>query len=118
MESYLSKSTKESLDKLIDSIIKSDEYKKSLELKEKMNNDKDLMNLIDEVRVLQKKYIRSNYDKTIKEELDNKNEILNKNLLYNEYNYYLDIVNQKINIIKDELNNYFYDITNKELLDE
>ncbi len=115
MENYLSNNSKKYLLEIVNNIKSSEEYIKCLELKEELSKDKELVNLIEEVKRLQKKYISSNYSKELKEELDNKKSLLEKNKLFLTYNYYLDIVNQKIDIVKNELNNYFSSIVNIEL---
>ena len=112
MENYLSNNSKKLLNKVIDDIKNSKEYIKCISLKEEMSKDIKLTKLIEEVKILQKKYIRSNYDSKIKDELERLENELNNNKLFIEYNYYLDIVNKKIDIVKDELNNYFSDIVN------
>ncbi len=107
MESYLSKNSKCALDMIVEYIRSSDEYLKCIELKKKMQSDKELLSLIEEVKEIQKKYIRSNYDDFVKSELDSKLDILNSNSLYVLYNYYLDKVNEMFNFVSDELNEYF-----------
>ena len=75
-----------------------------------MNNDtkKSLEELID--------YIKNTEDYKqvliLKEELDNKLNLLNNNKLFVTYSYHLDKVNDMIKLVKDELNEYFYEITN------
>ena len=112
MEKYLNKETRQSLDELIDLIKNSNEYKEVIRLKKEINEDKELVKLIDEVRSAQQKYIKSNYGKKEKEEMDGKIELLNNNKLYVFYSYNLDKVNDMIHIICEELNDYFYSITN------
>lgn len=114
MESYLSKESKKSLNDLISHIKNSKEYLKCNELKKEMEKDQQLLDLIEEVKRIQKKYIRNNHDQLIKEELDQKLEILNNHKLYILYNYYLEKVNTKIELIKEELNDYFKRITSFE----
>lgn len=114
MESYLSKESKKSLMDIINYIKNSEEYIKCNELKEKMKKDQQLLDLIEEVKKIQKKYIRSNHDQLIKKELDQKVEVLNNHKLYTLYNYYLEKVNIQIEIIKEELNDYFKQVTSFE----
>ncbi|MBR4617706.1 MAG: YlbF family regulator [Bacilli bacterium] len=112
MEKYLSNETEKSLEELINYIKNSHEYIECMKLKEKISEDKDLMLLIDDVRKSQKNYIKSNYDKDKKIILDEKIKLLDLNSLYVMYSYYLEQVNYMINLIKDELNDYFFEITN------
>lgn len=106
----------EELDRAIDEIIscikESKDYKKCLELKEKMDNNDELKKLVEEVKNLQKKYIKSNYDDNIKRELDALEEKLNAIPIYVVYNQYLNKVNENISIINDRLNDYFYNLFN------
>ena len=80
-------------------------------IKIKMNNNTELINLIDKVKELQKKYIKTN-DNSIKEELDKCINELNSIPIYNMYMKNLDKVNEMINYVQDELNDYFYKVVN------
>ena len=95
------------IDEIVLSIKESKEYKMSISLKEKMEKNIDLKNKINKIKNLQKKYIRSGYDSSIKSELDKLNED-NKIYLDN-----LEVVNQKIDYVKDSLNDYFYKLFNE-----
>lgn len=101
-----------SLDELIDYIKNTIEYKKCLELKSKMSSNSNINSLIDNIKNLQKKYIKSNYDSDIKLELDKLNEELNNIPIYITYTEYLDRVNEMISYVNDELSDYFYNILN------
>ena len=101
----------EELNKIIDYITNSSEYKKCISLKDKMSNNSKLMDKINKVKVLQKKYIKSN-DLSIKKELDLLIEDLNNEPLYYNYMNNLEKVNEMISFVNDELNNYFYRVIN------
>ena len=101
----------EELNKIIDYITNSSEYKKCISLKDKMSNNSKLMDKINKVKVLQKKYIKSN-DLSIKKELDLLIEDLNNEPLYYNYMNNLEVVNEMISFVNDELNNYFYRVIN------
>ena len=103
----------EELNKIIDYITNSSEYKKCISLKEKMSNNSKLMDKINKVKVLQKKYIKSN-DLSIKKELDLLIEDLNNEPLYYTYMNNLEVVNEMISFVNDELNNYFYRVINED----
>ena len=98
------------LDDLIDYIKNTRDYKMCIKLRKQMDENKELKNLISDIKKLQKKYIRSNYDEEIKEELDKKNKELFDIPLYVIYNQYLSNVNEMIDYTKNSLNNYFYDL--------
>ena len=100
------------LDDLINYIKNTIEYKKCLELKSRMSSNSDINSLIINIKDLQKKYIKSNYDSDIKLELDKANEELNNIPIYITYCENLDRVNQMISYINDELSDYFYKILN------
>ena len=100
------------LEELIDYIKNTIEYKKCLELKSKMRSNSDINSLIENIKNLQKKYIKSNYDSDIKLELDKLNDELNNIPLYITYSENLEKVNQMISYVNDELTDYFYKIFN------
>lgn len=100
------------LDELIDYIKNTIEYKKCLELKSRMSNNSNINNLIENIKNLQKKYIKSNYDSDIKVELDKLNDELNNIPLYITYSENLEKVNQMISYVNDELTDYFYKVLN------
>ena len=108
----MNKDTKKSLEQLIEYIKNTEDYKQVLVLKNDIDNDKELKKLIEEVRTYQKKYVKSSFNEEIKKELDKKLEELNSNKLFVTYSYHLDKVNDMIKLVKDELNEYFYQITN------
>ena len=58
----------EKLDEVVNTIKNSKEYKTVIELKEKMNSNEDINSLVKKIKILQKKYIRTN-DKNIKLEI-------------------------------------------------
>ena len=96
------------IDEIVLSIKESKEYKMSISLKEKMEKNTDLKNKINKIKNLQKKYIRSGYDSSIKSELDKLNEELFNIPIYKIYLDNLEVVNHKIDYVKDSLNDYFY----------
>ena len=101
----------EELNKIIDYITNSSEYKKCISLKEKMSNNSKLMDKINKVKELQKEYIKSN-DLSIKKELDLLIDELNDEPLYYNYMNNLEKVNEMISFVNDELNDYFYRVIN------
>ena len=102
-----------SLDEVIDCIKESPEYKDCLKIKKQMDSNKELVDLINKVKDLQKKYIRSNYDSSIKKELDKCESELKEIPIYNIYLNKLDQVNNMIDYVKDSLNDYFDNLLNK-----
>jgi len=109
MEKKLSKAISE----VVTAITDSEEFKECIRLKEKMNQNSEIKELIESVKKLQKKYVRTQ-DDDVKAELDKVQEKLDSIPLYDSYQKKLAEVNNKINFIKDELNDYFYNVVNKE----
>lgn len=104
-----------SIEELISIIINSKEYQTCLQLKEQMSENEELLSLISDVKNLQKKYIKSNYNEKVKQKLEEEDEKLKQIPIYVIYNENLEIVNQMINTINEELNQYFYDKLNPEI---
>ncbi len=101
-----------SLDEVIKCIKNSKEYKKCILLKCKMDNNSEIKELVKEIKLKQKKYIRNNDSNTLKElkELEKR---LNEIPIYHVYLENLEVVNNMINYLKDELYDYFYNLLNK-----
>lgn len=102
-----------SLDEVIASIKDSKDYKDCVDLKKQMDSNKELTSLINLVKELQKKYVRSNYDSKVKEELKKEENKLNEIPIYNTYLKKLERVNNMIDYVKDSLNTYFDNLLNK-----
>lgn len=102
----------EALNEVINTIINSDDYKKCIELKNTMASNEELVSLIEKIKRLQKKYVNTN-DKEVFVLLKSLEEELNNIPIYVIYMQYLEKVNEKIEFVKDELNNYFYEVLNK-----
>ena len=101
------------LNDVVDYIKDSNEYKTCLDLKKRMSDNEEVNALVRQVKLLQQKYIKSNYNKEIKKELNEINKRLNDIPIYVIYKQNLEKVNNMINTVKDELNNYFDDLLNK-----
>lgn len=104
-----------SIEELISIIINSKEYQTCLQLKEQMSKNEELLEQINNVKNLQKKYIKSNYNEEVKQNLEEEEEKLKQIPIYVIYNENLEIVNRMINTINEELNQYFYDKLNSEI---
>jgi len=99
------------LEEVINIIINSNDYKSCIQLKEKMSTNKEICELVDKIKVLQKKYVRENGEEVL-EELKLLEERLNEIPIYVIYMQHLEKVNEMINYVKDELNDYFYKVLN------
>lgn len=92
------------IDEIVNEIETSEEYQKYLSLKEQIAKNKELMLLINKVRLLQKDYV---HHLASKNELDLITEELNSYPIYREYNNVLSELNNTYAIIENSLNNYF-----------
>ena len=101
------------LDEVINSITESDEYKTCIELKDRMSKNINITDKINKIKKLQKEYVKSNYDFNIKIKLDELNNELISIPIYKIYMDNLEIVNEKIDYLKDSLNEYFYKLFNE-----
>ena len=108
----MEKKLSNSIDDLVDYIINTKEYKDCIKYKKEMENDKDIIDKVNNIKRLLKEYVRSN-DSSIKEKLDLLENELNDIDLYIKYNQNLEVVNQMINYVKEELNDYFYNLLNE-----
>ena len=101
------------LNDVIDCIKNSPEYIECIELKKKMDSNEEITKLIKDIKVLQKKLLRTDSIE-VQEELDSKINRLNEIPLYSIYNQKLNVVNEKISYVNDELNDYFYKVLNED----
>lgn len=102
----------EELNKIIEYITNSESYQNTIKLKEQMNDNSELTKLIEDIKLLQKEYIKTN-SVDIKKELDDKVSKLEEYPIYKSYNKYLEEVNQMIGYVNDELNDYFDKVINE-----
>ena len=101
---------------LVKAIKEDKDYQEYLYLRKKVKESNDIMEKINNVKTLQKQYVKSAYlDKNIKQELDKKLNSLDSIPLYKEY----IIKEQKINSIfismKEGLNIMFENILNNKI---
>lgn len=64
------------LDGVILCIKESNEYKNVIDIKKKMDSNEELKKKINDIKLLQKKYVKSNYDSSVKKDLDKLNDEL------------------------------------------
>ncbi len=105
----MNKEINKKIDEIIKDIETSPQYLKYLSLKEQIDNNKELMELINKVRVMQKDVLHKMEDK---EKLDNLVNELENHPLYREYNNTIFEINNIYGIIESNLNNYFNKIIN------
>lgn len=100
------------LEEVITCITDSSDYKECIRLKSLMDNNSEIKELVEKIKELQKKYIRSGYDDSIKEELDLLEEKLYSIPIYDIYQRHLNEVNKRIDYVKEELNDFFNNLLN------
>ena len=100
------------LDAVVDTIVQSKDYQTCISLKEQMADNEEITSLIENIKKTQKKYIRSEYDSKVKEELDSYQQQLMEIPIYHIYNDSLEKVNEMIELVKDTLNQYFDSVLN------
>ena len=113
MVNQLNKEINNKVDEIINEIENSEVYQKYLSLQDKISSNKELMELINKVKVMQKDVV---HKKKKKEDLDKLMDELNSNPIYREYNNCLYEINNTYGIIESSLNNYFDKIINQELV--
>ena len=106
-----------SLEEVISCIKNSVEYQKCITLKDKMNDNEEVKDFILKLKKTQQKYVKSNYSDSIKQELDSYEKQLEEIPIYQIYLQNLEIVNEKIEYVKDCLNDYFYQLFNEKYTD-
>ncbi len=104
------------VDEIIDIIKNSDEYQKYIEISNKMKNNKEIMNLINEVKFLQKKLVKEqslgNDVSSLDNEINNKLKCLEEYPIYLDYIYLQEDLNNSIGLVKTSIEKYINDITN------
>lgn len=104
------------IDDIITIIESSDEYKKYQLLVKKMHNNKEITNLISEVKTLQQKLVKEealgNDIKDIDNEIKEKLNELKEYPIYLEYTYLQEDLNNSILLVKEKLEKYINDLTN------
>ena len=113
MVKQLNKKVNDKIDEINKEIETSEIYQKYLSLKEQIENNKELVELINKVRVTQKDVV---HQKKKEKELQELVDELNNHPLYREYNNTLYEINNIYGIIESSLNNYFERIINQEVL--
>lgn len=101
---------------IIDIIKNSDEYQKYIEVSNKMKNNKEIMNLIDEVKSLQKNLVKEqslgNDISLIDKEINKKLKQLEEYPIYLEYTYLQEDLDNSISLVKTSIEKCINNITN------
>ena len=104
------------VDKIIEFIKESDDYKDYIYLKDKLSKHEEANNLINEIKKLQKQAVKQEVNKMDTKELDNKIkenlDKLNKIPLYRDFIDKQEVLNDYYQTIKERLDEYFYNKMN------
>lgn len=98
------------VEEVISVIQKSEDYQKCLELKEKMSQNKELMQLIENIKEAQKRYIKNGSQD--KKEIQVLEEKLSNYPIYVLYQQHLEKINSMISYVQDDLNEFFTQLLN------
>lgn len=102
------------IDELFNDIKKSEVYKNYVLCSKKMKDNKEIMNLINDIKRLQK-IDANNSDDYIKIEIDNKYKLLNSYPIYQSYLIYKEELNELLSEISLIFNDYFSNVLNLDL---
>ncbi len=105
----MNKEINKKIDEIINDIETSPIYQKYLLLQDKISNNKELMELINKVKIMQKDVV---HQKKKQQELDGLMDELNNHPLYREYSNTIYEINNIYGIIESRINNYFEEIIN------
>ena len=112
MDKYNNDAIFEQVKKLITTILESDMYQQYLLVEEKMKRNSTIMEQIQQVKQLEKKYVRSGFqEEALKEQIDTIYQQLKNNPLYRNYEQSFDKVNELFTFLKEDLNDYFQKIS-------
>ena len=92
---------------LKDYIENTKEYRRVLELKKDMEKSSRVVELIDEIKKVQKEYVKNSDNEKLAKTLKKLEKKLEEIPIYSEYIKNLEKVNDMIFVIKEELNDYF-----------
>jgi len=115
MEKKLSDIEKD-IDDLVSSIKESDKYKRYILVRDKIKEDKDIMDRINKVKSIQKEIVNLKYkgkdykDKDL--EIDNILKELNSYPIYLEYDYLVEDLNYMLKYIKESIEDEINKIVN------
>lgn len=97
------------IDDLFDEIKKTNTYTNYICCKNKLKQNKEINDLIEEIKSLQKKFVNT-HDISIKKQIKKLNERLIDYPIYQEYLNYSEELNEELFVIKDQFEKYFNEI--------
>ena len=102
------------LEEIVNVIQNSNEYQMCIKLQKQMAENAFICERVKQIKKLQKQFVQSGYDSKIKKELDKLVKELETIPVYVIYTENLEVVNQKIDYVRDSLNDYFQSLFEKD----
>ena len=104
------------IDDIIEYIKGSDDYVKYIDIKMRLDGNKDIMNIINNIKDLQKKIVKEesigNSISALEKEIDEKIALLNSYPIYVEFSYLQEDLNNIFQEIKNRIEEYINDKVN------
>lgn len=97
------------IDIMFDDFEKSRLYKDYISAKEKLENNKEIMDIINEIKRLQK-IATNNKDEVVEQKIKELYDELNSYPLYQSYLVLKDEINEELFMVKDQFEKYFNEI--------
>ena len=108
----MNKEILEKVDNIVNYIKESKSYQNYLKSQEILSNQKDLLEIIDNIKKVQKEFVKNPKNKELQFKLEELNNKLQDDITYNQYNEYLKEVNNMLAIFENKINKYFDDVFN------
>ena len=107
----LNKELKEKVEEIVKYIQESDSYKNYIQYKGKLNENKELLEEIKNIKKNQQMLIKNpKLKKECEERIQKSLDILNNDVIYIQYLAYQDDVNNILNIFENKINKYFEEV--------
>ncbi len=107
----LNKELKEKVEEIVKYIQESDSYKNYIQYKGKLNENKELLEEIKNIKKNQQMLIKNpKLKKECEERIQKSLDILNNDVIYIQYLAYQDDVNNMLNIFENKINKYFEEV--------
>jgi len=110
MEKFVKNEILSKTDELIEMIKKDDLYKRYVLVSKEMKDNEEIMTIISDIKLLQKKAVNLEYKKEdislVEKEISSKLNLLNSYPIYQEYSYLLEDLNGLFQEIKAILESY------------
>lgn len=118
MEKYMNQPVLDRVVDLVNTIKEDNRYIKYKQIEEQLKKNKEIMSLIDEIKILEKKAVKEEVNNNqeeltkIDKEINDKLKKLNDYPIYMEYTNLQAELNEDLQFIKDTIEDYLYKCTN------